>query len=166
MDSLLPQLLSFPPHPPPIMPLPDAEADRGFRRIVKLLNEVPAKKLTSGLSGGGGGDLLDVCEPISSRDNHGFSLFTLILTSPSQILDPSINSLPYLYVLMAHINSVSSGKLPFGSKSSALLPGGRLWGPMIRFMEHFDPIQVRYGGAEFKRLVLAIETAARKAAMV
>ena len=37
---------------------------------------------------------------------------------------------------------------------------------MLRFMEHFDPIQVRYGGSEFKRLILAIENAARKAAMV
>ncbi|KAL8795031.1 MAG: hypothetical protein Q9195_002479 [Heterodermia aff. obscurata] len=141
MDSLLPQLLSFPPHPSPIIPLPDAEVDRGLRRIVKLLNEVPAKKLTAGLSGGDGGDLLD-------------------------ILDPSINSLPYLYVLVAHINSVSSGKQPSGSKNTALLPGGRLWDPMLRFMEHFEPIQIRYGGAEFKRLVVAIEVAARKAAMV
>ena len=37
---------------------------------------------------------------------------------------------------------------------------------MIRFVEHFDPIQVRYGGAEFKRLLSAIENTARKAAMV
>ena len=68
MDSLLSQLLSFPPHPPPLIPLPDAEVDRGLRRIVKLLNEVSAKRLTSGLSGGGGGDLLDVCEILSSRN--------------------------------------------------------------------------------------------------
>lgn len=60
MDSLLSQLLSFPPHPPPAIPLSDADFDNGLRGIVKLLNEVPAKKLTSGLSGGGGGDLLDV----------------------------------------------------------------------------------------------------------
>lgn len=164
MDSLLSQLLSFPPHPPPVVPLPDAEVDRGLRRIVKLLNEVPAKKLTAGISGGDGGDLLDVCETVSSTSNP--SSLVLMLTGSSQILDPSINSLPYLYVLVAHINSVASGKLPLGSKTSALLPGGRLWGPLLRFMEHFDPIQVRYGGAEFKRFISAIETAARKAAMV
>ena len=167
MDNLLSQLLSFPPHPPPILPLPDAEVDRGLRRIIKLLNEVPAKRLTGGLSGGDGGDLLDVCETvIFQRQPWLFTLLLWILTGSSQILDPSINSLPYLYVLVAHIHSLSSGKLPAGSKTSALLPGGRLWGPMLRFMEHFDPIQVRYGGAEFKRLLSAIENAARKAAMV
>lgn len=37
---------------------------------------------------------------------------------------------------------------------------------MLRFMEHFDPVQVRYGGGEFRRLILAIENAARKAALV
>lgn len=58
MDSLLAQLLSFPPHPPPVIPLSDADVDTGLRDIVKLLNEVSSKKLAAGLSAGG--DPLDV----------------------------------------------------------------------------------------------------------
>ena len=76
MDSLLPQLLAFPPHPPPLLPLPDVEVDRGLRRIVKLLNELPAKKLTAGLSGGGGGDLLEVCDVIVFQEQSW--LFALV----------------------------------------------------------------------------------------
>ena len=88
------------------------------------------------------------------------------LTDPLQILDPSINTLPYLYVLIAHINSTQNGKQAAGSKDSALLPGGRLWKPMLQFMEYFDPIQIRYGGNEFKRLISAIENAAEQAELV
>ena len=58
MDTLLPQLLSFPPHPEPDKPLSDAEYDRHIKNLVNNLNTVPASKLTSGVPGGG--DLLDV----------------------------------------------------------------------------------------------------------
>ena len=60
MDSILPQLLSFPPHPPPAVPLSDKEYDKQIRSVVQLLNETSAKKLTGGVSGGG--DLLDVSQ--------------------------------------------------------------------------------------------------------
>ena len=58
MDAVLPQLLSFPPHPPPVTPLSDAEFDKQIKVVVQLLNKTPANKLTAGVSGGG--DLLDV----------------------------------------------------------------------------------------------------------
>ena len=58
MDTLLPQLLSFPPHPEPDKPLPDAEYDKHIKNYVNSINTVPASKLTSGVPGGG--DLLDV----------------------------------------------------------------------------------------------------------
>ena len=58
MDQLLPQLLSFPPHPPPTQKLYDQEYDRHILSLVKLLNETSASKLVKGVSGGG--DLLDV----------------------------------------------------------------------------------------------------------
>ena len=58
MDSLLPQLLGFPPHPPPADPLPDAEYDKQIKAIVHTLGSVSASKLTGGVRGGG--DLLDV----------------------------------------------------------------------------------------------------------
>lgn len=58
MDLLLPQLLSFPPHPEPDKPLPDSEYDKHIKILVNHINTVPASKLTSGVPGGG--DLLDV----------------------------------------------------------------------------------------------------------
>lgn len=58
MDAILPQLLSFPPHPPPVTPLPDADYDKQIKLLVQLLNKTPANQLTAGVSGGG--DLLDV----------------------------------------------------------------------------------------------------------
>ena len=58
MDTLLPQLLSFPPHPEPEKPIPDAEYDKHIKSVVNIINTVPASKLTSGVPGGG--DLLDV----------------------------------------------------------------------------------------------------------
>ena len=54
MNELLPQLLAFPPHPPPPQPLSDADYDRQIKSVVQLLNQTPASRLT-------GGDLLDVC---------------------------------------------------------------------------------------------------------
>lgn len=58
MDAILPQLLAFPPHPPSLIPLPDAEYDKQIKSLVQLLNQIPANKLTGGVTAGG--DLLDV----------------------------------------------------------------------------------------------------------
>ena len=59
MDSLLPQLLAFPPHPPPAKPLSDAEYDKQIKALIQILSAIPASKLISGVPGGS--DLLDVC---------------------------------------------------------------------------------------------------------
>lgn len=58
MDSLLPQLLAFPPHPPPTAPLSEGEYDKKIRELVKTLHNVPGNKLIAGVSGGR--DLLEV----------------------------------------------------------------------------------------------------------
>lgn len=58
IESLLPQLLSFPPHPPPPLPLADAAYDKEIKSLRRLLNELPANLLTAGVPNGG--DLLDV----------------------------------------------------------------------------------------------------------
>lgn len=59
MDALLPQLLSFPPHPEPAKPLSDSEYDKHIKNLIQNINTISAGKLTSGVPGGG--DLLDVC---------------------------------------------------------------------------------------------------------
>ena len=58
MDIILPQLLAFPPHPPPATPLSDAEYHKQMKALLETLNSVSASLLTSGVKGGG--DLLDV----------------------------------------------------------------------------------------------------------
>ena len=59
MDTLLPELLAFPPHPPPAIPLTDAEYNIQIRGVVKLLNQLPAKKFIGNVAGDQ--SLLDVC---------------------------------------------------------------------------------------------------------
>ena len=58
MSALLPQLLSFPPQPFPVLPIQDATYDLEIKRLRKLLDEIPASTLTDGVPNGG--DLLDV----------------------------------------------------------------------------------------------------------
>ena len=58
MDGLLSQLLAFPPHPPPKIPLTDTAYDKGMKELIQTLNKTPASKLTLGVRGGG--DLLEV----------------------------------------------------------------------------------------------------------
>ncbi|KAL8867735.1 MAG: hypothetical protein Q9174_005469 [Haloplaca sp. 1 TL-2023] len=123
MSALLPQLLSFPPQPSPVLPIPDGTYDLELKRLVKLLDNVPASTFTGGVPNGG--DLLD-------------------------ILNPAINTLPYLFALLAHIES------PKG-KSPHITIGHPLWTKALGFMDSFDPIQIRYVGFEFRRLLALIQ---------
>ena len=59
-----------------------------------------------------------------------------------------------------------NGKQASADAEKALLPGGRLWDPMLRFMERFDPVQIRYGGPELGQLIEALEKSARLASLV
>lgn len=117
MDKLLQGLLSFPPHPPPSQPLSDSEYDRQIQAQVKLLNSTPASQLV---------------KPIGDSGN--------ILS----VLDPAINSLPYLYTLLAHLNDKSQSNTG---------PATPLWLAIERFVTSFNPIQVRYAGAPWRQLV-------------
>lgn len=151
MDSLLPQLLSFPPHPP--VPLVDVAYDREIRNLRKVLNDTPASILTTGVPNGG--DLLDVSSPPFDR-LRGYSILRpavclIIFAHLPQILDPSINTLPFLYVLLAHSNA---------GKQKAPTIGSPLWHKAFDFLRTFDPVQVRYVGMEFRRLVMFVRDVA------
>lgn len=39
-------------------------------------------------------------------------------------------------------------------------PGGRLWSKALLFLKTFDPVQVRYAGQEWRRLVELVAKAA------
>lgn len=77
-----------------------------------------------------------------------------------QILDPSINTLPYLYTLLAHIEHGQTANQTPAATLKAFPPMGHLWGKMLDFMEHFDPVQVRYVGYEWRRLIDAVSRVA------
>ncbi|MCJ1321225.1 hypothetical protein MMC15_006569 [Xylographa vitiligo] len=123
METLLPQLLSFPPHP---QELSDHEYDRLIKALAQLLQETSASKLAKGVVGGG--DLLD-------------------------ILDPAINTLPYLFTLLAHLGGTHDEKQSGNGLLKVFHPGGQLWEKMLEFVERFDPVQIRYAGHEWRRLL-------------
>ncbi|MCJ1397889.1 hypothetical protein MMC11_001085 [Xylographa trunciseda] len=126
MDDLLPQLLSFPPHPPPLQKLSSHEYNRLIKALVQLLHQTMPSQLVKGVAGGG--DLLD-------------------------ILDPAINTLPYLHTLLAHIGGTQDEQQSGNALLKIFPPGGHLWQKMLDFVERFDPIQVRYVGHEWRRLL-------------
>ncbi|KAH0565889.1 hypothetical protein GP486_000719 [Trichoglossum hirsutum] len=84
------------------------------------------------------------------------------MTSKSGILDPSINSLPYLFTLLAHIQASQDRRSGLsGREPPPYHPRGPLWSKTVEFLTKFDPRQVRYAGAEWRRLVELVEEIAR-----
>ena len=83
-----------------------------------------------------------------------------------QVLDPSINTLPYLYAILAQVNSSSKGKQAAHSASSKFQPGTRLWKCLLRFLHHYDPVQIRYVGNEIRSLLDHAEIATVKVSQV
>lgn len=68
-----------------------------------------------------------------------------------QVLDPSINTLPFLYVLLAHSNA---------GKQKATTIGSPLWQKALEFLHRFDSVQIRYVGTEFRRLIMFVQDVA------
>lgn len=71
----------------------------------------------------------------------------------SQLLDPSVNSLSYLHVLLAQIQAQTEKPRSFRSGPTISHPGSSLWKRTVRLLEKFDPIQIRYAGAEWRKLL-------------
>jgi len=77
------------------------------------------------------------------------------------VLDPARHSLAYLFVILAHYQALQTK----GNKQfpDSFQPGGELWSKSVIFLKVFDPIQVRYAGHEWRKV---IELVARAAEMV
>jgi COP9 signalosome complex subunit 3 len=54
MDDLLPKLLVFPPHPPPAIPLSDAQYEDGIKSQISYVSRLSDKQLMAQTSGGEG----------------------------------------------------------------------------------------------------------------
>ncbi|KKK23255.1 hypothetical protein AOCH_001188 [Aspergillus ochraceoroseus] len=73
-------------------------------------------------------------------------------------INPSIHTLSFLHILHFQIQSLQAktkSDLP-----EDLLPGGRLWTRVSKFLKTFDPIQIRYAGHEWRQLVELVARAA------
>ncbi|KAK8178686.1 hypothetical protein BC567DRAFT_263320 [Phyllosticta citribraziliensis] len=68
------------------------------------------------------------------------------------ILDPSVNTIPYLYVLFSQISALvdqrKSGPVP-----DNIRPGGELFSKLATFLNTFDPMQIRYVGKTWRKVI-------------
>lgn len=81
-----------------------------------------------------------------------------------QAVNPAIHSLSFLFLLrfqIHHIQKRTNRDIP-----DDLLPGYNLWKHAVRFLRLFDPIQIRYAGHEWRRLVELIASAAQSVSNV
>ncbi|KAI9885759.1 MAG: hypothetical protein M1823_002437 [Watsoniomyces obsoletus] len=141
MDVLLQHLLAFPPQPTPEKPFSDSYYDQQMRTLLGHLNRTSASWLTSGL--GDGSDLLDM-------------------------LNPGVNSIPYLYTLLAHVQALPAQPHLEANPNAprwlvSVTPGSPLWTRMITFLKEFDPRQVRYAGYEWRKVIEIVAFSARSA---
>ncbi|KAF2835018.1 hypothetical protein M501DRAFT_1020231 [Patellaria atrata CBS 101060] len=111
---------------PPETVVAPSEYDRQIRALISNLSNIPGSTFAKGA--GAERDLLDV-------------------------LNPAVNSIPYLYVLLAQIHSHGDRPKHLKHVADAVKPDSLLWARIAHFLEVFDPIQIRYVGQEYRRLL-------------
>ena len=79
------------------------------------------------------------------------------------MLDPSINSLPYIYALLAKLRETESDGCGKSKEAVILTPNNPLFTKACLFLESFDGRQVRYAGAWWRQLVELVARAALEA---
>ncbi|KAF2878117.1 hypothetical protein BDV95DRAFT_509836 [Massariosphaeria phaeospora] len=75
------------------------------------------------------------------------------------ILNPAVNTIAYAISLRLRISAALDKQK---SIPDQLQPGGALWNRLLQFLETFDPVQVRYVGSDWRRLVDFFEQIARQ----
>lgn len=75
------------------------------------------------------------------------------------ILNPAVNSIAYAFALRHRIATIVEKR----NVPDTLKPGGSLWNKLVLFLETFDPVQLRYVGQEWRKLVEYTEQIARAA---
>lgn len=88
--------------------------------------------------------------------NYYYPLLTV------QILNPAVNSIAYAFALRHRIATIVEKR----NVPDTLKPGGSLWNKLVLFLETFDPVQLRYVGQEWRKLVEYTEQIARAAGSV
>ncbi|KAF2819768.1 hypothetical protein CC86DRAFT_412689 [Ophiobolus disseminans] len=73
------------------------------------------------------------------------------------VLDPTTNSIAYAFALRHRIAGIVEKR----NVPDTLKPGGALWNKLVKFLEEFDSVQMRYAGHEWRKLVDYVEQIAR-----
>ncbi|KAL6707557.1 hypothetical protein ACN47E_003906 [Coniothyrium glycines] len=73
------------------------------------------------------------------------------------VLTPSVNTIAYAFALRHRVAAVVEKR----NIPDSLKPGGALWNQLVLFLETADPVQLRYVGHEWRKLVETIEQIAR-----
>ena len=136
MDDILPQLLHFPPHPPPQSPHSDAHYDESIRHHIQIVSSLPEKSLLQPMAGEE--SALDV-------SYTGIQVCTGVLITMGKVVDPARNTASYIFILIAYINAHSKG-----NKTVSDL---EMFQKISKFLNSFDSRQIRYLGKEFHKVV-------------
>ncbi|KAF2012028.1 hypothetical protein BU24DRAFT_412563 [Aaosphaeria arxii CBS 175.79] len=78
-----------------------------------------------------------------------------------EICNPAVNTIAYIFPLQYRIAAAGGTFQSPKHVSDQLKPGGALWNKAVNFLENADPIQLRYVGAEWRKLCTYIEQVAR-----
>ncbi|KAI9891923.1 MAG: hypothetical protein M1814_002308 [Vezdaea aestivalis] len=138
MDELLAQLLSFPPHPLLAQPIGEEEYENHITRVLLYLGKTSNNALSNGMNG---------------PDNL------------LNMLDPAVNSLSFLWVLVAQGKARPDQVSGQDIAANASNPSASFWKDCLRFSEQFDVRQIRFAAAKWRELLDVMATIARAADM-
>lgn len=98
-------------------------------------------------------------EFVDGLNKVGTSHFLKSADTPQDVLnvlDPTVNSIAYAFALRVRIHAAIEK-----NNTTSLEPRKPLWDKLVLFLESFDPVQMRYAGFEYRRLVEYVEQIAR-----
>ncbi|KAH7065149.1 hypothetical protein B0J12DRAFT_639256 [Macrophomina phaseolina] len=78
-----------------------------------------------------------------------------------EILDPAVNTIPYLFVLVHQFQTKVESANTAANVPEECRPGGELWLKLINFLSVFDPVQIRYVGIEWRKAVEYVDRVVR-----
>jgi len=67
------------------------------------------------------------------------------ILTPGKVINPALNTVPYVYILLAHMNAVN--------KNSKFMDLEVLYDKMTNFLVSFDGRQIRYLGKELAQVI-------------
>lgn len=148
------QIFNFPPDQAAVEHLSPIEYDQSIRQYIAQLSRI--SKAVWAVGQLGDQNLLEVRACIISCNTGGRLLILAI-----QILDPAVNTIPYLFVLVHQFQTKVESANTAANVPEECRPGGELWLKLINFLSVFDPVQIRYVGIEWRKAVEYVDRVVR-----